>query len=581
MKELKTYTLTLSVLLAQFVLNSCSDAPEPGKVEDDNVYPLVVHADIKGKATARATHATIDDKWSYVGFTQNDQMGIFSSGGNAQDNNGPFVNQALTYNDDGMFDDPSTGATFSVGTLNGSEVLLYFPYDANISTTGMTLRVNGPGGSSERCIDLLTTNQLEIMGNNAEQVALYGTMQHAFSELIIMRGEGFDAPPEGLERITVVLQNPYTSLKVTTNNDDGWSYSMTLQNDGSLESSAARSWVAWQGGNYGITLEDTIGTPAWYVIVPTLPQSPSTVEYIELYDNQGFLQRVSSLALDGNTKNVQPSWRYPLVVTMKELVPTVNPFPILPWEQNVNLTDQRMRGINNMYEFSHFVSDYNAYLADPTDEDKIAALLNYGDKIVDTEAGISWHFYVLNDLDFTTYTPLPYVNAEGEEVQPGTDVIIPKLVDILDGVSTTISGSQFLNHTLSGLTTPFIGQLGENSGSQTTGGTLQNFDFIEPDIKYDNTMTQPVGIIAISMNASSVINCNILDGTLICPAAQVGMVAGTMTNGGSVKDCYLSGLLYGAGITRVSEAQYIIGDDPSGNYTFDGNVVSDITTELQ
>lgn len=574
---------------------SCSD-DHSYNLPEEKPYPLVVYANIDGSnqaALSRATSADIDDEWSIVAFDIGDQIGIFSSGGNFRDENGPFNNEELTYNGTRFIGEG--GSTFSPTYMNGAETFIYYPYNSGISNPGLLLRTKVNGAEVPiRCIDLLTSYELAITGNDGGQdMALFGKMTHAFAELIIMRGEGFDSPPADTDeiqysRITAVLSDPVTRIQITMRLDP-WSCTPVLtynQNDIS-DPDEARKWDAWQGGNYGITQTDPVGKKAWYVVVPTIgsqqgikrPGDRSYVDYIELYDNDGHLQRVSGLKLSGqNTKYVDAGWRYPMEITMNELVPTVNPYPITPWGEDTNLTDERKRGINNLTEFAAWVSDYNAYMLDHTNEQKIDALLSYGDKYVDPDGKVSWHFYLLADIDLSSYNPLPYVDPNGETIDPSSEgVIIPKLLDILDGRSTILVNSKFINHKITGLTKTFIGEMGVNTSNQNNG-SLQNMDFIEPFINNDANVVSTTGILATNIDGGSVENCNIIDGKLLNPGGPAGMVCGTM-NAGIVRNCTFSGLLVSASTSTSEGSEKLVGTNPTGNCTFENNDASDVATE--
>ena len=555
----KKVVLLLSVIAMLAV--SCSDETLEGESLHDGASPLVIYASIDGtgKAATRATILENDDQWSYKDFTDEDVMGFYSSGGDWQvdQGKGDFNNRNLQYDaEKKQFHDPTDGVEFSPTNMNGSKIFMYFPYSADMNDDGLELRLKKEDNDTLRCVDFLSANEIKLDGVvDGKDIALYGSFHHAFSELIIMRGEGFDSPPPGKERITAVLNHPYTHIKAdVSGSGDSWSCTPQLIYDGErLTEAEARQWHVWRGGNYSITGNDKDGKPAWYVIVPTLPGSNrSVVEYIELYDNEGNLLRVSALKLSGgNTKFVDPGWRYPMEITMKELVPTVNPYRVVPWNEDVDLTDERERGISSESDFSEWLKAYKAYLVAPDDEAQINALLHYGDSFVD-EGGQSrsWHFYVLSDLNLA-----PYNNeAEG-------NVIIPKLNDVLDGISTTFVNGKFINHTIKGLSKTFIGMLEGN-------GSVQNIDFIVPDVRNDETSDSPAGIIVNEMTGTSVINCNIDNGTLYNPGGPAGMVAGKM-NGGQVTNCTLSGFI-AAKSTAPGEAANIVGTI-EGSPTFSGN----------
>ena len=561
---IKSFSLLIS-LTGLLLFQSCrQDTPDISET-----YPLIVNVDISGKSgqATRAIRTKLGDQWSYEAgqsFQKGDMIGFYASSGNASggnDGNQPFVNELLRF-DGTKFESPEYGPVFSPTYLNGADIYMYFQYDENVGTTGINLRTKpSEDNDTLRCIDFLSANTITALGENT---ALYGSLQHGFSELIIMRGEGFDAPPDGKWMINVVMSEPVTHLKIDYS-EDPLSFAPKLTYDEAstgLSDEQARRWTAWRGYNYGITENnDPEGEPAWYVIVPSLNSKYSTVEFIELYDNEGYLQRVSSLKLHDNSKNVQPSWRYPIKIAMKELVPTVNPFPILPWEEEINLTDERTRGITDITEFSNWVKDYNAYILDSDNSTKQDALLNYGDRYIDSEGNISWHFYLLNNLDFSTYKALPYEGKDGETIQPADNVIIPEFHDILDGKSTNIVNGQFANYQILNLGKTFIGTLSLREKDNKC--SITNIDFIDPDIRYPNDNTTSVGIIANSMSYSSVINCNIITGTLMNAGGPAGMITGSMT-GGSLENCVLSGFINYLKTSTMENAKNIVGEDPVG-----------------
>lgn len=579
---------SIGALAIAIIVGSCTQGePISDMTFPTPLAPLAIHADISGSAHSRATITEVSDQWSYTDFEADDAMGFFSSGGKYDPDGStttPFINQKLIYDGSGTnFRDPE-GTQFSPTHMKGNEILMYFPYFEDISSdSGHTLRINpqgnkdykGNNSDTLRCIDFLSSNELTLQGVvNNQTAALYGEFSHAFAELIIMRGEGFDKPVDKDGKpdwtIKVVLNKPVTRIKIDPTTTDPWDCIPELvYNKNDLEENSAMTWEAWLGDNYHRTAEDKVGVTAWYVIVPTIgcqanigkkkPGDRTTVQYIELYDNDGNLQRVSSLKLSNSiTKYVDAGWRYPMEITMKELIPTANPCPITPWKDNVDLTDERTRGINDATEFMQWVEDYNAYIKDGNDE-HTKALLQYGDLFIDSEGNKSWHFYVLNDLDLTNYNPSS-PDADGSSTP-----IIPQLNDILDGISTTLENGKFINHSIKGLTNTLVGEL------KSTNASIQNFDFISPNVKYENN-DGAVGIIANKMENSSVVNCNIENGTLINENGYVGIIVGEIS-GGSVKDCVLSGSILGK--TAQGNGAKIAGNVSSSS-TFTNNSVDNI-----
>lgn len=550
-------------LVALVALTACSMEDPEGMWPEK--APLSIDARI-GRVETRAERSDSADLWSYVNFQTGDEMGFYSSSGKWESGSGnhPFINEELIFNEgEQRFTGPN-GVEFSPTNINGSKVLMYFPYDSEMDDDGMTLRVTDPVSNDGilRCVDFLDAYELTVMGELAgNKTALFGSFQHAFAELIIMRGEGFDNPPEGMEKIKVYTQDPITNIKVVVETEEGWSCEPKLvynaNNQHNLDVEGAKEWEAWQGLNYGKTIDNTEGYEAWYVIIPTIgcevgpkkrPGDRTIVNYIELYDNEGELQRVSSLRLSGaNTKYVDATWRYPMLIAMKELVPTANPVNIVPWDDDVNLTDERKRGINNVTEFAEWVKAYNAYLIDNTQTE---ALFKYGDLYISDDETKIWHFYLLADIDMDAY----YLYIAGKDEYNGT-VVIPELKDILDGISTTYgSNGEFINHKVYNLSTTFIGTLSGN-------GELQSFDFIEPDVRPSGTM--PVGIIANEISGGTINNCNIENGTLVHTEGPAGFVAGTMS-GGVISNCVLEGSMVSAS-TATGNAARIVGTNPTGD----------------
>ncbi|MCH5245870.1 MAG: hypothetical protein J1E84_05355 [Muribaculaceae bacterium] len=580
MKFLKNIYIIFFALII-FFTTGCSN--EIIGIEDgmNQPQPLVVIANIAGKAktTSRIQQGT-DDNWSYTDFENNDVMGFFSSAGNWLDDNGNggFNNTALRYDANlKQFSDVNNGVEFSPTQISGSKIYMYYPYCADIETTGFELRdTDISSGDTLRCVDFLSSYKIEVSGVlNGKKMALFGEFDHAFSELIIMRGEGFDRPPKGKERITAVLSDPVTNIQVTINTDNGdWVVDPQLiyneNNKYNLSREKAYRWDAWHGNNYGITVQDREGRPAWYIIVPTIgsqvgktrPGPRSMVQYIELFDNEGNLQQVTALRLSGGmTKYVDAGWRYPMEISMKEMVPTVNPYNIVPWNDDVNLTDQRTRGINNMPEFEDWVRKYNAYILEPTPE-RINELLKYGDLYVDEEKNNIWHFYLLTDLDMSAY------NSSGSGDDGTTsDVIIPVLQDILDGEGTTLVNGKHQNHKIIGLDKTFVNQL------NTVNGKITHIDFDEPDVRHNTT--SPIGILANSITDGAIEDCNVDTGTLINFNGPAGFVCGTLANG-SITGCTLEGFMV-ATSTGSGEYAKIVGTQPTGSVIFSGNNANGVT----
>lgn len=558
----------LSVLAAMALsLLSCQKAEGPATVGNGAVR-LIFSATL-GNAAVSATRADDDlsrddhyDNWSYRHFQKDDNLGFFSSHGDmgVENGAGPIINWPLICTTDdtqGPYQFESD-ELFSFTHMTPNEIFLYYPYQKDIAENGMELRRrtkltdNENEKEVERCVDFLVGKKIEASLAD-RQMLLSGTMVHAFSELIIVRGKGFDNPPLGKETITVVMQKPYSHIRINCSPGESWSCKPELISVSDEEK--YREWEAWQGTNFGITEQDKTGVAAWYALLPTLEGNRTAVESIKIWDNEGQLRTVSSLKLadGGKSKYLDPGWQYPMKISIEELVPTVNPYPIIPWNkdtdgEDTDLTNERKRGIHSRADFEMWQEQYALYLKGSNNEEE---LFKYGDLTKDADGNNSrWHFYILNDLDFSNY---PY-GKNGEAV-------IPELRDILDGVSTTLDNHTFLNHRLEGLERPLVDKL---------SGSLLNMDFIWPDISLDST--EPVGVLANTMTNATVDNCSVANGT-VRSAGPVGMAAGKIS-GGSVKNSSFSGFMVG----RQSHApdgdasiRHLFGEAPANTPALNGN----------
>lgn len=601
-----------------------------------------------GLAKTRFNHTEPDttDHWSvYPGsnFTDTDTVGIFARWGNMNlptkdGHGGPLINipmyfvaqqygntTAYTLENDQVEVLPSAMKT-------GNGLFMYYPYTPNMgdinnypnwrqyvdvenvqtssmywgtgysngvnsgyagtatdifpAIPGLELRVNAPDGSV-RCRDVL-----EMYNANTTDLTkgiISGAIYHVFSELIIMRGQGFDKPmrrengqlvPD--ETITVVLDVPITHLRVVTYGDwVRWTTQLFYDenyifNGQPMSVEEARKWEAWEGAMYPYTkgLPASQRKRAWYVMIPSIYHQNNstswenhtnrlyssqfakrpTVTEIQLYDNDGVLQHVTSFTLKYTdtatpTKAPQPSYRWPIQVEMSELGPTVRPVDISEWDNNrpdKDITDERTAGIGSPQEYEDWATAYNSFISSGRNNDD--DLDKYGDLI----DGI-WHFYV-SDWDFIGQTqPLATVN---------------EMQDILEG------DNQLFNVVWSNLnlTTPIFGKL-------TGHGGIKNIDFDHPVLNY-TLDTDAVGIFAKAINVTytspsemTFEKCNIRNGRVISNGA-VGMLGGSV-DFCRIANCEFTGDLLGDSTSDAGLAAKLFGVNP----TLDLNI-SNTTTKI-
>lgn len=575
--------LMTGMVFITLVLGCADQEPEsngfPGELK---VYMSISGYSDPDLATRSLTLASTNngeqDQWSYRDFTSGDELGFY-----ANTTKGRVSNMAMLFSasinstgDNSFSFGPADNPDFDPTTIIGSGAYMYFPYTDLMPTEsepelpGLELRAkrepysdisfeNGPW----RCIDFLVSEGIDA-SKLQDMGIITGNMVHSFSELIIMRGEGFDKPrlPEGITdgdpyKITVKLKDSYTHVVINTTANP-WKCDVKLVDQSGYKPEGydkdtdfdASLWEAWKGGNYGQTKENPDGYPAWYVILPTMGDeksaSRSRVEYIQLYDNDGTLQTIKDLYLSGASGYVHHKpgnyldrkWRYPMQISMQELVPTVFPFTIEEWE-NGNITNARTRGITRQ-NLNSFINAYNNFLTNnrPSSADEV--LSSYGDKIITSTGGSYWHFYILESLDLSSYT---------------NSVILPQLQDVIDGKSSPAATPV----SISGLTVPFIGTMSNNYDS------LLNLTVDRPYIDLPQT-SSPTGTLVNSLTSGGIENCNINQG-YVNVNGDVGMFAGYIING-KIMNSKASGVVVG---TNSSSASGYLAGSSGGGTAYTGN----------
>lgn len=573
LKNNKKFLLNMLPLII-IAMTACSEKEEmeyPSGRESLKV--LVSINDYSFTSSTRAiTEASVNNKteqdgWSYRDFSDGDELGLYANMKKGRVENMPMLFSAgKNEKGDKVYSfGPSNGTdNFNPTDIIGSNVFMYFPYTNEMTTSedpeypGLELRTKRApytGLSVEdgpwRCVDFLVTNTIDV--SNIDRGTISGTLIHSFSELIIMRGEGFDKPkaPEGSNidpyKITVKLNKPYSHVQIA-NQTNPWKCSVKLiyENGYTPKDETnfdATLWEAWKGGNYGETNENPAGYEAWYVILPTMGDSTSSersrVEYIELYDNEGNLQTIKDLYLSGAKGYVhnQPGnyldrkWRYPFQISMQELVPTVFPFSIESWNEG-NITNERTRGITQE-NFSTWLSAYNTYISSNRPLISDETLSQYGDKIMKNNTSY-WHFYLLENLDMSEY-------AQG-------GVVIPTLEDVIDGKSSQGASPVAITN----LTVPFVDKM------QNTFDSLLNLTIERPYIDLPHR-TPETGVLVNSLNSGGINNCTVNQG-YINAHGKVGMFAGKMESG-RIEDSKASGMIIGT--SSQADTGYLVGEKSS------------------
>ena len=522
------------------MLSACTDRLSDAPQDDGKKGFLVATIAGSGSAETRAKISS-DDRWSYTRFDNPaDKIGFYSLEGNldGENGNGPFVNAPMVYTkgEAGSRDedrywksyfDFEENVHYDAGLINNSksQTFVYYPYTPEMEDKGMVLRRKAEDGSY-RCVDALAIASINI----SEGGSMSGTFSHTFSEIVILRGYGFDAPPKGKETIKVVTTLPYSHAQVVDNTNTGhdeWKILKPVYDPAytTLSEQECREWEAWDGAPYA---ENGKEIPAKYVIIPTaISGDRSTVNYVELYDNTGTLHKVTTFGLmNEKDKRVSPNDRYWLTVQLEGLVPTIFPFAITPWAEETRYTEQRARGINTAEEFMQFVLSYNSYNGSGRSASEVEEQLKqFGDRY-EKDGDVRWHFHINHDIDLSG---LPVDNLN-----------ISTLCDTLDGRTNTLYGIKSDK--------AFITEL-------QSKGCIRNLDITGLNIH--TTEDNVTGGLINQMTGGLITGCNV-DGYLNVSGAA-GLAVGQF-DAGTISSSSFSGVVVGI---SSYEDKGLIGQGPT------------------
>lgn len=589
-------------------LGACTQNLEPGSGDApvSSIVPAVIDVTLFDHNTPESRHNVDNnsDYWTTRSFAVGDRIGIFSTGGLV----GPDGESNWILNEHMDYDQATGSANYrfrndelliNTGMMGGKVgKYVYYPYtdkmpipnttepsdkDSNNNAyyrgtqtsekPGLLLRQKkNPSDPTDvdRCIDYMYINNISLSNG-----ALSGGFYHGFSEMIIMRGEGFDKVPDNLkDSVTVVLNTGVTRLKLNAymNNATGnfsWMPQLYYWSEDGMTQEEARRWKAWQGKEYqDIEDGEVIEREAWYVILPTAHSySYTSVSYIEIYNNDGEKCQVSNFDLYVNPetgiadKYMRNGKRYAVEVMMVELGATVRPHKILDWDEGEegsnDITDIRTASISGYDSYRNWAIAYNDFILrlksksierpKSIEEATQSRLIEFGDYDLDNR---QWHFYITGDIE------MPTTGAVG----------IDELQDVLEGAS------KVENFRINRLQSTFIKTI-------TTGGILRNIDFNNLYVKpssADYGDNNAAGALTMILNGGSIDNCRINDGTMIGNSTgTIGLLCGTVEGNSSVTNCTVSGAAIGTTFGTDTYTQGLFGKVSDGaNITFSKNDAS-------
>lgn len=548
MKTASKYIVLIAALAALAAV-SCSTDTEPAKPATRGVSYIEATLEDWIVANSRASIAS-DDGWSVTGFTIGDAAGFYCGTGiqNPNDPNDfsfPAINAKMSYEgvSNGGYRFGSSEIVMDPATIStGDYAVMYFPYYAdmpgdNEEGAGMLIRKVDERDGIEKCIDIFGT--LHYGNSDGSTTISYklsssnGVVAPKFYRycvsLIFQRGEGFDNPADS--RIWIVMQNPFSHLKMSrfkqsSNSRYYYDYVPHYYVDESEEEvmidlmeeynlpheynpdkkltvNKYAVWQTWQGPDGKI-----------YTTIPPV----QSIYYILIQDNNGYWQTVTDFYLRSTgSKSGAYGWRYTLKIELQGVNVVARPVTIGPWDDEVNITDDRKVGMSTPEEYSSWVSTYNSYTQNNRDETYVDALKKYGDVVLNETTGErKWTFYINDNIEFLNNDYFP---------------VIRKLEDKLEGSST------YTNYNISNLRGTLIEEI-------ASGGIVNALNFRDIYLVQQEGADSPYGALAGRMTGGTIENCNITNGVVISDN-EVGIIAGEV-DGGTVRNCTVSGNVIGS-----------------------------------
>lgn len=322
--------------------------------------------------------ATTDTDGSFSGFTANDAIGFYSTGGLVA------TNLPLTMKGDGF---QNTDLQWTSG--NATNIFAYFPYESNRPSVTIYNDTDG------KFIDILTSSKASVTEGSVISLGF----NHRFALLAFTRGDGFKNASN--KEITITLNKKVA--KTATVAYDGSNLDNCKITVTSDETAA------------GI---NTLSSTTNYFIVPveTINNTPLNIASISLYNDAG--RKVTIDYKITKTPGFVSNNKYKITVLMRDNEAVVSPIEITQWEEE-QVTIEKPKGIDSLDGLKSWAAAYNNT---PQDNDQLS---NYGTYDSTTR---KWTFLLLEDLDYTTATTEQAYN------------VIENFKDIFDGLGHTITG---------------------------------------------------------------------------------------------------------------------------------------------
>lgn len=481
------------------------------------------------------------------GFTEGDQIGLFSEGGNPEENSdGKLTNIPLTFESaSGEADEDGnekyytfTNDEIEVNTGSVGDTYVYYPYLEKIHTEDGASIVDNNG----RAFDFLTAS-----GEYGKGYAF----RHAFCRLKITCGEGFDNVTSD-QKIIVYLNRGADKIRIIDNTDP--------ENKNSFKTyelfGEKKDFETWSE-------KDWEGKETWNVILPCLDfwKNTTKVDYITIYDNEGIEHKlhlphdVFEIMNDQGEFEHEPDGYlkknqvFHITIQKENLVPTIRRGEITPWDEDTPITIERGYGIYENQDFLNCITLYNAFIekyntieSRPSKEEieredhAFHSLLIYG-----TYMNKRWNFYLGCNLDLS-------------------DLSKQSLSACITHLCDTLSGG---NHILGNLS---LESDAENAGTAVVGilsgeGYIQDLALSSVRINNNAPSGGLSGTLVADMQGGAVANCTVTGISMRCKSSVLtGAFAGRMTEG-TVEYCTFQGAMIG-GQTLTGTYEKILGKGP-------------------
>lgn len=470
---MKIKHILFTTLLSCGLTAACTQS-EDGLIPDSQGKIAKVIATI-GESTENSENiegrANTDTDGSYSGFTTDDKIGFYSTGGLVATNLPLTWSLSLASMEDGGFQ--NTELQWTNG--NAKNIFAYFPYGGNVDTS-IPIYNETDGG---KFIDILTSSKASV----TEGAVISLGFSHRFALLAFTRGDGFKNASN--KEITITLNKKVA--KTATVAYDGSNLDnckITVTSDDT------------ENGIDKLTSETETETNHFIVPVETINDAPLNIASISLYNDAG--RKVTIDYKITQTNGFVSNNKYKITVLMRNNEAVVSPIEITRWEEE-EVIIEKPKGISSLDDLKNWAATYNNKEENSNEKNRNENLSKYGTYDNSTE---KWTFLLLEDLDYTT-----------ENTYNG----IENFKDIFDGLGHTITG---LNITEDTGEKPlgFVRTLED-------GGTITRLNL--KDLTLYNKGTGAVGSFAgEAKDGSSVTNCHVTGTSIIFGTKETGAIVG-------------------------------------------------------